>query len=123
MKLDHVQLAMPPGEEVKAIRFFKDIFDMVEEQKPEPLSSRGGCWLRKDGVILHIGVDEAFRPQQKAHPAFIVEDLYSLANKLKAHGFDVIWDNALSDRTRFYTADPFGNRIEVLKDGDGFSQK
>ena len=123
MKFDHLQLAMPPGEEDKARSFFIDIFEMKEEKKPEPLDSRGGCWFRKDDVILHIGVEKEFKPQKKAHPALIVEDLGFLEKKLKDNGYEVIWDHALPNRARYYTADPFGNRIEILQEGDGFSQK
>ncbi|MCH2156261.1 MAG: hypothetical protein MK080_09685 [Opitutales bacterium] len=123
MKLDHLQLAMPAGEEEKARRFFAGVFGMSEQQKPEPLASRGGCWFRKGSVILHIGVDTPFVPQQKAHPAFIVEDLDSIERALKERGHRVVWDDSLPNRKRFYTEDPFGNRIEILQEGDGFSQK
>lgn len=123
MKLDHIQLAMPKGAEEKARSFFSGILGMVEEEKPYPLSERGGCWFRKGSVILHVGVEQEFSPQKKAHPAFVVSNLKELERKLKERGFEVIWDEALPNRTRFYSTDPFGNRIEFLRDGDGFSQK
>jgi catechol 2,3-dioxygenase-like lactoylglutathione lyase family enzyme len=123
MKLDHIQLAMPKGGEAKASAFFSGILGMVEEEKPCPLSKRGGCWFRKGSVILHVGVDQDFRPQKKAHPAFVVADLIAIEAKLKGNDHEAIRDEALPDRDRFYTSDPFGNRIEFLKDGDGFSQK
>lgn len=122
MRLDHLQLAMPAHEEAKARRFFADILGFIEEEKPYPLSERGGCWFRKDSVILHIGVDSPFSPQSKAHPAFLVPDIDSLAAKLEASGHPVKRDHALPNRKRFYTADPFGNRIGFLQDGHGFSQ-
>jgi hypothetical protein len=31
-------------------------------------------------------------------------------------------DNVLPDVHRFYAYDPFGNRIEFIQDGQGFSQ-
>jgi len=120
MKLDHIQLAMPEGEEENARAFFSGVLGMTEESKPLPLNERGGCWFRKGSVILHIGVDKIFTPQEKAHPAFVVADLSELAEKLKDHGHLVIWDDALPDRERFYSSDPFGNRIEFIKEGMGF---
>ena len=123
MKLDHIQLAMPTGEEEKARAFFGDILGMHEVEKPYPLSERGGCWFRKDSAIIHLGIDNPFLPQRKAHPAFIVPGLDELADKLCQSGYDVTWDDALAERKRFYTTDPFGNRIEFIKEGDGFSQK
>lgn len=123
MKLDHIQLAMPEGEEDQARRFFVGILGMGEEEKPYPLSERGGCWFRKGSAIVHVGVDRPFAPQRKAHPAFIVPGLDALADTLGQHGHDVIWDQAIAGRRRFYTADPFGNRIEFIHDEDGFTQK
>jgi hypothetical protein len=96
---------------------------MREEAKPEPLASRGGCWFSSNGAIVHLGVEKDFAPQRKAHPAFCVLNLEELAQRLIVASFPVVWDDALPARRRFYTADPFGNRIEFMKDGDGFGQK
>lgn len=122
-RLDHLQLAMPPGGEDRAREFWVGLLGMQEEAKPEPLASRGGCWFRAGAVILHLGVEKDFAPQRKAHPAFCVRDLDGLAARLAAAGYPVTWDEALPERRRFYTADPFGNRIELMRDGDGFGQK
>ncbi len=123
MRLDHIQLAMPEGHEEKARQYFSGILGMVEESKPFPLRERGGCWFRSGHTIVHLGVDAGFQPQKKAHPAFLVADLEGLATRLEWEGYPVRWDNALPNRRRFYTSDPFGNRIEFLADGDGFSQR
>ncbi len=52
-----------------------------------------------------------------------MDDLASLAESLMAAGHNVKWDEALPDRKRFYVTDPFGNRIEFMRNGDGFSQR
>ncbi|MEM7737994.1 MAG: glyoxalase [Deinococcota bacterium] len=93
--LDHVQLAMPAGEETKARAFYKDILGLSELTKPEPLRSRGGCWFEHGSVAVHLGVEKDFRPARKAHPAFVVSDLNALASKLTQAGYDVTWDEAL----------------------------
>ncbi len=121
--LDHIQLAMPPGGEENARAFFQVALEMKEDQKPDPLAGRGGCWFRAGNVVVHIGVDADFIPQKKAHPAFCTPDVSALAHSLEEKGFPVTWDNALPDRKRFYTADPFGNRIEFIQTGDGFHQR
>lgn len=120
--VDHIQLAMPPGEEEKARSFFVGILDMVEEEKPFPLSERGGVWFRSGNTVIHVGVETEFRPQRKAHPGFIVNDLDALVDRLETQEYEIAWDSALSSRRRFYTTDPFGNRIEFIDDGHGFSQ-
>ncbi len=122
-RLDHIQLAMPPGGEDKARAFWEGLLGMKEEMKPDPLASRGGCWFRKGDIIVHIGVEKDFAPQKKAHPAFCVDDLDGLAKRLAAADCVVKWDEALPGRRRFYTEDPFGNRIEFIAEGDGFGQK
>ena len=96
---------------------------MAEDEKPEPLRARGGCWFRGGTALVHVGIEADFRPQRKAHPAFVVEDLEALAARLEAAGHPVSWDEVLPDRKRFYTADPFGNRIEFLRAGDGFGER
>jgi len=122
MRLDHIQLAIPPGGEDRAREFFADLLGMKEVEKPYPLSERGGVWFQLGGAIIHMGVEADFRPQKKAHPAFLMADLDELAQLLQKAGYDVIWDDALPNRQRFYSADPFGNRIEFMADGQGFSQ-
>lgn len=123
MKLDHIQLAMPAGQEDIARQFFVEILEMHEVSKPVPLQNRGGCWFGKAEVIIHIGVDKDFHPQKKAHPALCVTQINDLAARLKNEGFPVKWDDSLPERCRFYSEDPFGNRLEFIKDGDGFLQK
>lgn len=118
--LDHVQLAIPPGGEAAARGFFGTLLVMWEKTKPEPLASRGGCWFRAGAAILHLGVEKEFAPQRKAHPAFRVQDIDAVARKLKEGGHAVAWDDSLPGRRRFYTSDPFGNRIELIREGDGF---
>lgn len=121
--LDHIQLAMPAGGEPEAIAFFSGVLGFGEEPKPFPLSERGGCWFSSGSCKLHIGVDQPFAPQKKAHPAFLATDLDEVAANLMIHGSLVQWDEDLPDRKRLYTEDPFGNRIEIMQSGDGFSQK
>lgn len=74
-------------------------------------------------MIVHIGVEKDFAPQRKVHPAFCVDDLDGLAKRLAEANCVVKWDDALPNRRRFETEDPFGNRIEFIATGDGFGQK
>ena len=117
IELDHVQIAAPSGCEAEARRFFGDLLGLEELEKPEPLRSRGGAWFAlSEGGQLHVGVEEPFAPATKAHPAFRLsaEQLDELAKRLEAAGERVEWDDALPGVRRFYTADPWGNRLELL---------
>jgi catechol 2,3-dioxygenase-like lactoylglutathione lyase family enzyme len=113
--LDHVQLAAPPGCEPDARRFYGELLGLEEIPKPEPLRSSGGIWFRIADQELHIGVEDPFTPARKAHPGLRVEpgDLDELAARLQNAGAAVDWDDRYPGVRRFYTADPFGNRIEI----------
>jgi hypothetical protein len=39
----------------------------------------------------------------------------ALAERLRDAGEQVVWDEALAGVRRFYTQDPWGNRIELLE--------
>jgi catechol 2,3-dioxygenase-like lactoylglutathione lyase family enzyme len=117
--LDHVQLAAPAGCEEDARRFFGELLGLTEVEKPESLRARGGVWFSLGSQQLHIGVQEGFVPARKAHPAILVEAgaLDALAGQLDAAGAVVLWDEELDGARRFFTEDPWGNRIEVLARG------
>jgi catechol 2,3-dioxygenase-like lactoylglutathione lyase family enzyme len=109
--LDHVQVAAPPGCEEAARAFYGELLGLEEVEKPEPLRGRGGVWFKQ----LHVGVEEDFRPARKAHPALRVSDIDALATRLTSRGNAVEWDEALPGIRRFYTSDPWGNRVELLE--------
>ena len=113
--LHHVQLAMPVGREQEAIDFYQGVLGIPQVAKPAHLAERGGCWFEDDRVRVHLGVDPAFVPARKAHPAFWVEDLRLLAGRLERGGAVVVRDQPLAGYDRLYVDDPFGNRIELLQ--------
>lgn len=113
--LDHVQLAMPAGQEDVARAFYGGVLGLAEEPKPAHLRGRGGVWFRGGGLRLHLGIDPDFRAARKAHPAFLVRDLEGLAARCAAAGVVPVADEALEGFDRCYVFDPFGNRIELIE--------
>jgi len=61
-------------------------------------------------------VTQDFSPATKAHPALQVRviDLERIADRLTADGRPVRWADSIPETRRFYTADPWGNRIELV---------
>jgi catechol 2,3-dioxygenase-like lactoylglutathione lyase family enzyme len=110
----HVQLAMPPGEEDKARRFYRDLLGMVETPKPEELAKRGGCWFESGVVQIHLGVENEFRPAKKAHPALHCGDYAALVLRVSGAGIDVTEASDIPGVRRCHIHDPFGNRIELI---------
>jgi len=113
---------MPPNREDMARHYFLDVLGFMEVDKPFPLSERGGCWFELDSVVIHMGVEKEFIAQKKAHPGFTSENIDELARRLGENEFPVVWDETLPNVRRFYTNDPFGNRLEFIAAGCGFSE-
>jgi catechol 2,3-dioxygenase-like lactoylglutathione lyase family enzyme len=112
---DHVQLAAPPGSEDAARAFYRDTLGMKEIPKPPVLAARGGVWFEEGDVQLHIGIEESPSPSRKAHPALRVAGIRAYAEQIAARGAKVQWDDDLPGHLRFYSQDPFGNRLEFLE--------
>lgn len=117
--LDHVQVAAPPGAERAARRFYGELLGLAEVVKPAALQARGGVWFQIGAQELHVGTSEAFAPALKAHPGLTVSaaGLADLAERLAAAGHAVTWDETIPTIRRFFTADPWGNRLELLARG------
>lgn len=113
--IEHVQLAMPEGQEDKARSFYCDCLGMTEVPKPAELAKRGGAWFEVGNVKIHLGVEPDFRAASKAHAAFLVSNIADFASRLEDAGCDVMIDSDLPGINRFYTNDPFGNRLEFME--------
>jgi catechol 2,3-dioxygenase-like lactoylglutathione lyase family enzyme len=114
-RIDHVLLAMPAGRESDARAFYQDILGIPEVAKPPQLAARGGCWFEAGELKVHLGVERNFVPARKAHPAFVVDDLEALVDKLKQAAYKLTEDEPLEGHDRIFVDDPFGNRIELLQ--------
>jgi catechol 2,3-dioxygenase-like lactoylglutathione lyase family enzyme len=114
LALDHVQVAIPEGGEAAARDFFGGLLGLDEITKPTELAARGGCWFALGSLQLHLGIDTDFRAATKAHVALRSDDLTDLQKRLTDAGHLAIADTPVDGRARFFTADPFGNRIEFI---------
>ncbi len=113
--IHHVQIAMPAGGEPAARHFYGELIGLVEIEKPDNLKPRGGVWFDTGSIPLHIGVEADFRPALKAHVAYQVRGLHAVRARLAAAGLTIVEDEPLPGYGRFYVADPFGNRVELLE--------
>jgi catechol 2,3-dioxygenase-like lactoylglutathione lyase family enzyme len=115
--IDHVQVAAPPGCEAEARGFYGGLLGLAELEKPPALAARGGVWFACGPQQLHVGVAADFAPAGKAHPALAVPSLAALnalAERLTLAAAPVHWDAELPGVARFYTEDPWGNRLELI---------
>jgi catechol 2,3-dioxygenase-like lactoylglutathione lyase family enzyme len=114
--IDHVQVLAPTGSEDEARSFFGGLLGLAEVAKPEALAARGGVWFAVGAAQqLHVSVDEGFAPATRAHPAFVVDNLDALRDRLERASVPVRDDVPWEGVRRFHASDPFGNRIEFLE--------
>lgn len=113
--IDHIQIAAPPGSEDAARKFYGELLGMEEIPKPENLKGRGGCWFLCGSQEVHIGMQQDFTPAKKAHPGFTVQALEQLKSRLQEADYLISDELPIAGRSRFFTHDPFGNRVEFLE--------
>ena len=116
--LDHIQLAMPAGEEAAARRFYGEVLGLEEIPKPAALAGRGGAWFRGGSVEVHLGVEADFQPARTAHPAVAGRGLSGLMRRCVDAGHPVERAVPVPGVERVYVHDPFGNRIELVERRD-----
>ena len=114
-ELDHVLVAVPEGATEQVREFYGGALGLPELEVPESLG-RTGAWFALGDRQLHVLEYDDFAPATRAHPALRVaaRELDVAAARLAATGAEVRWDDRLGDRRRFYTHDPWGNRVELL---------
>ena len=115
LRINHVQVAMPRGLEDQARRFYGGVLGLREIPKPPALAGRGGAWFELGETQLHLGVDPEFRPAKKAHVAFDVEDIDTVAARCRDAGYAPRPDDQIEGQRRFFVEDPFGNRLEIMQ--------
>ncbi|CAN5686135.1 hypothetical protein BH24ACT4_BH24ACT4_24080 [soil metagenome] len=69
LRLDHVQLAMPSGEEEAAAAFYEGLLGLPRVPKPPHLEARGGCWFEKGDLSSTSGWKRtSARPARPTRP-------------------------------------------------------
>ncbi|HEX2021672.1 MAG TPA: VOC family protein [Candidatus Thermoplasmatota archaeon] len=117
VRLSHVNVAMPPGQEAAARAFYRDLLGMTEVPKPEPMRTRGGVWFDAGGLDVHVSPEEEPRePDGQRHFGLEVKDVEAMRTRLEAAGHATDAGRPVPWR-RFFSRDPFGNRIEFHEVG------
>ena len=115
--LDHAFVTIPSGVRGRGTALLR--WTARTRGDPKALRSRNPrAWFSAGGQELHLGAyDHA--STKRPHPGFRVgrvSALEELASKLGDAGYEAQWDERIEGRKRFYTRDPFGNRLELLTD-------
>jgi len=119
LSLHHVQLNIPAGQSDEARRFYAELLGLEEMPRPRSLSAAGrkGAWYHCGDQELHIFFNpdpESTSDTSSRHPAFLMDGLGALADRLREAGVPVEQAIPIDGRERFFCRDPGGNRLEFL---------
>ena len=116
LRLDHVQISAPKGEEAAARRFYGGLLGLTEIPKPPTLQGRGGVWYQVGEHQIHLGMEDS-QPNaaSRRHIALLVDNLDEFRAHLEAQGVETSEDLPLPGYRRCYARDPFGNRVEFME--------
>jgi hypothetical protein len=111
--IEHVALAYPAGriDEVRA--YYIGLLGLSEIDRPASIATPG-VWLDCGAVQLHFSNDPAFNVQERPHTALLVDGLRELVTQLQGKGYTAQQAAPLGGRERFFTWDPFGNKLELV---------
>ena len=115
MKLQHVNVVVPPGR-TEAVVGFYELLGLTRVPKPAEGVSPEGAWFDLPGGSAQVHVSEregTVHPQQ--HFALAVDDLDSTALALQQAGHPWHPGPVLLGARRGMTADPEGNAVELLE--------
>ena len=111
VRIDHVQLAIPPGGEEQARAFYIGVLGFHEVPKPEAMRARGGMWFAEG---IHLGIEPDMKPSVKAHAALVVDDFDDVLARLTQANVEFTAADDQPGVQRGHIRDPFGNRIELV---------
>ncbi len=119
VRIDHVQVTVPPALEREAIRFYGEVLGLERIPKPTEAAKRGGAWFRHGAVQVHVSpedVDARAHSGSKRHVCYVVASLAQAERALRDAGVEILADpNPEPGWPRFYVRDPGGNRIEIAE--------
>ena len=120
--LDHVEIAIPRGEEALARLFYGPVLGLQEVRKARAVTGRGGAWFVAPGVAVHLGPSDAFRAPPNAHVSLLVGNLDRAHRRLVRRHVAILEEAMSEPPRRLVIVDPFGNRIELVDQLDaGFT--
>jgi catechol 2,3-dioxygenase-like lactoylglutathione lyase family enzyme len=124
--IQHVSVPRPGGSAAsdEAVAFYSGVLGATHIPSPDSLNHLDLTWFRWGDDEIHVFAAEE-RDAGKvmaslgAHFCMAVEDLEGTRRRLQDAGVPCMETDPIPGRPRFFTVDPFGNRIEISHIEDG----
>jgi catechol 2,3-dioxygenase-like lactoylglutathione lyase family enzyme len=115
MRLHHVSIPIPPGNEARAREFYGGLLGLEERDVPPRLDPTKLIWFRVGGDLeLHLLQGDP--PPGGQHFALVVDDhLGAVRRRLEDAAIETSDATEIIGRPRFFCRDPFGNLIELTR--------
>jgi catechol 2,3-dioxygenase-like lactoylglutathione lyase family enzyme len=115
--LDHVNVTTPQELEEEVLTWYRSCLGLEQLEKPKGTRD-AGAWFQAGDHEIHISIDE-HNPPRVAHFGIVVDDYGAVIEQLRNAGCHIEQAREIVGRHRFYTRDPAGNRIEIIKFDSG----
>jgi catechol 2,3-dioxygenase-like lactoylglutathione lyase family enzyme len=115
-RLQHISLPVRIGEQEITRAFYANLLGLQEKPAPPDLAQRGIIWFAAgdNEMELHFLPDTYLpHPEEGRHFCLEVENLESYRQRLSDAGYRIVEASAIPGRPRFFTVDPYGNRVEL----------
>ncbi len=112
-RFDHIQIPVPVGKAEEARHFYEKKIGWKVVPRPAVITTPGN-WFQIGPYELHTLEEEDFQVS-KRHPAFVIEGLAAVRQKLEDAGVRTKDTSQIAGRRRFFFYDPFGNRFELIE--------
>ena len=115
MRIHHVNVVVPPGRTPSVVPFY-ELLGLTKVPKPAEGVAASGAWFDLPGgtTQVHVSEREGVRNADQ-HFALAVDDLDGLVAALSAAGHPVTPGSVVLGARRFNTADPEGNKVELIE--------
>ncbi len=97
--------------------FYRDVLGLTEVPTPPTFYSTVGTvvWFQVGDEQIHLLPGRRADPPTPRHVALHVEDARTARRELQERGLPVEETTEIPGADRFFTADPDGNRIEIIQ--------
>jgi catechol 2,3-dioxygenase-like lactoylglutathione lyase family enzyme len=115
IRLQHASVPMPTGGNDKGRHFYGETLGLTEITPPAVLGPERFVWftIGDSGDEVHLYTDDRGPNSPGQHLCIQVEDPVAVREKLEDNGYRTEDTEPIPNRPRFFTHDPFGNRVEI----------